>query len=84
MSPVNGDERFGGEQYVAKEQTEFRVRYSSVIANLTPQDRIIEPALQADSPSSEERRIYDILAVHEIGRREGLRIIASRRPDVLT
>ena len=84
MSPVKGDERYGGEQYVAEEQTEFRVRYSSNIAALTPQDRIIEPALQADSPSAETRRVYDVLAVHEIGRREGLRIIASRRADVLT
>lgn len=86
MVPVRGDERFTGEQVVGTEQVEFRVRYSSDIADLSQNDRIVEPALQADSPadSAEERRTYDILAVHEIGRREGLRIIAQRHPDVTT
>ena len=84
MAPVRGDERFGSEQNVAQEQTEFRIRYSADVASLSPLDRIIEPALQADSPvdDAEERRLYDIVAIHEIGRREGLRIIATRRTDV--
>lgn len=82
MSPVRGDERFTSPQLVASEQTEFRVRWDLEIAGLSPQDRIIYPALV---PSSEpvERAIYEILAVHEIGRREGLQIITTRRPDVL-
>lgn len=88
--PVRGDERFGGDQFVAKEQIEFRVRYSTSIADLSPLDRVIYPALTTqeinDSPQPDvaERRIHDVLAVHELGRREGLRIITARRVDVTT
>lgn len=90
VMPVRGDERFGGDQFVAKEQIEFRVRYSTSIADLSPLDRVVYPALTTeeinDSPQPDvvERRIHDILAVHEIGRREGFRIIAARRVDVTT
>lgn len=85
MSPVKGDERFAVPELVANEQIEFRVRYSSSLLNLTPQDRVIYPALSEDSPEDEPttRQIHEILAVHEIGRREGLQIITQRRPDVI-
>lgn len=79
--PVRGDERFNTPQLVAREQIEFRIRYSADVANLTPKDRIIEPALSGNE-TPETRAIYDILAVHEIGRREGLQIITARRADV--
>lgn len=84
LAPVRADERFAGPQIGATEQVEFRIRYSQDVADLSPLDRIIYPALSADSPdeSSTGNRRYDILAVHEIGRREGLQIIAFRRPDV--
>jgi SPP1 family predicted phage head-tail adaptor len=84
MKPVRGDEQFNVEQLVAKEQIEFTVRYSADVAALSPMDRIIHPALPADSPLTEpqERAIHDVQAVHEIGRREGLRILTFRRPDV--
>jgi len=81
MSPVDGDERFSTPETVSLEQVEFRVRYSDVVAALTPLDRIIYPALN-DGDSVPSRRIHNILAVHEIGRREGLRIITERRPDL--
>lgn len=82
IAPVRGEERFSGEQWVAKEQVEFRTHWSAVIADLSPLDRIIYPAQAADSPDAPiERNIYDVLAVHEIGRREGLQIIAARRAD---
>lgn len=83
-TPVRGDERFSTPQLVAREQVEFGVRYSADVAALTPQDRIIEPALEEASPANEPRSrdIYDVLGVHEIGRREGLRIITARRADV--
>lgn len=87
ISPVRGDERFNAPQTVANQQTEFRIRYSNDVANLNPGEyRIIYPALSADSPneSAIESRRYDILSVDEIGRREGLKIIAVRRPDALT
>ena len=84
MVPVRGEERFSGPQLVGNEQIEFRIRYSVEVANLTPQDRIIHPALSEDSPEDEPntRQIHDILASHEIGRREGLQIITMRRADV--
>jgi SPP1 family predicted phage head-tail adaptor len=77
VAPVRGDERFTAPQYAAKEQTEFRIRWSENVADLTPLDRIIYPA-----GSSDPTAVYDILAVHEIGRRDGLRIITFRRADV--
>jgi head-tail adaptor len=88
MRPLSGDERFNDPQYVAKEQIEFRIRYADSVADLTPLDQVIYPALTAqeiaDSPQPdlEERRIHDVLAVHEIGRREGLQIVTVRRADV--
>lgn len=88
--PVRGDERFGGDQFVAKEQIEFRIRYAASVADLTPRDRVIYPALTTqeinDSPQPDvvTRRIHDVLAVHELGRNEGLRIITARRADATT
>lgn len=90
MAPVRGEERFDAPQYIASEQVEFRVRYAEVLAALTPLDRVIYPAFTTDEigaspvPDVMTRRIYDVLAVHEIGRREGLQIITARRADVLT
>ena len=82
--PLRGDERFSDPQRVADEQVEFSIRYSTDVAELSPLDRIIYPALSGDSPGDvpATRHIYDILAVPEIGRREGLRITAVRRADV--
>lgn len=87
---ISGDERFTAPQYVASEQVEFRIRYALAVAEVTPLDRIIYPALTeaeaAESPAAEieTRRIYDIMAAPEIGRREGLLIKAVRRSDVTT
>jgi len=79
VAPVRGDERFTSEQLVARQQTEFRVRYSSEIADLSPLDRIIYPATSI-IPRSHE--IYDIIEVAELGRREALRIITARRAEI--
>jgi head-tail adaptor len=78
--PVSGTERFTAEQFAALEQVEFRLRWSDDIADLQPQDRIIEPASDAGAPPA--RSTYDIIGVHEIGRREGLRVLTTRRVDV--
>lgn len=75
--PVSGSERYGGQQFEALEQVEFRLRWSADIADLQPTDRVIEPA--QDSALPPERSIYDIIAVLEIGRREALRVITARR-----
>lgn len=86
LTALRGEERFTAPQYVAKEQVEFRIRFDGDVEGVSPLDRIIYPALEADSPvdsTIETRRLYDIIAVHEIGRREGLRILAARRSDVV-
>ena len=77
VAPVRGDERFTAPQYAAKQQTEFKIRWSQDVADLTPLDRIIYPY-----GSENEADIYDVLAVHEIGRQEGMQIITFRRADV--
>ena len=83
VRPVRGDERFSAPQLAAKEQVEFRIRWGAAVADVNPRDRIVYPAVQPGSPAEEidEARLYDILAVHEISRRDGLRIIAARRVD---
>ena len=85
--PFRGSEGFAPPQTTAYEQIEFRVRYSADVADLTPKDRILYPAL-TDAQAADSgyeipaRSIHDVLAVHEINRREGLKIITQRRADV--
>jgi head-tail adaptor len=78
-SPVTGLERFGSQQLEAKEQIEFRLRWTGDLADLQPTDRLIEPADDALLPTIPGRSIYDIIAVLEINRREGLRVLTTRR-----
>jgi head-tail adaptor len=78
-SPVTGLERFGSQQLEAKEQLEFRLRWTGDLADLQPADRLIEPADDALAPTIPSRSIYDIIAVLEINRREGLRVLTTRR-----
>jgi head-tail adaptor len=80
--PVSGEERFTTEQLAAKEQVEFQLRWSSDLAALQPLDQIIEPASDASFSPVPTRSIYDIVAVQEVGRREGLRVVTARRADV--
>lgn len=86
IAEARGSEVFRNPQIGATEQVEFRIRYSANVATLQPaRNDIIYPALTDDEVSEDEipeSRIYDILAVHEIGRFEGFKIIAERRPDV--
>lgn len=86
IAPIQGSERFITPQVSAMDQLEFRIRLFSDVANLTARDRIIYPAMAASSPpgTPAEGQIYNILSINEIGRREGLRIIATRRPDTAT
>jgi head-tail adaptor len=84
VRPAAGSERFSVPVKVAEETVEFQIRWSSAVADLQPQDQVIYPALAEASPEDvpDTRNIYDILAAHEIGRREGVQIIAKRRADV--
>lgn len=80
--PLGGSERFQADQFVAREQVQWRIRFSSVVQNITPRDRIVYPV--PDDPDENEpaiSSIYDILAVNEIGRRDTLQIITARRME---
>lgn len=78
VGPVRDSERFLADQFLARAQTQFEVRYGTDILDLNPLDRIIYPPVAAPDP----HQIYDVLGVREIGRREGLRIIAQVRPEI--
>lgn len=79
MNQVSGVERYGTEQLEAREQVEFQLRWAADLADLRPLDRIVEPATDAVEPVP-IRSIFDIYAVLEIGRHDGLRVLAARRP----
>src|SRR5262245_59692500 len=78
MRALRANERIGDPQATAMEEIEFRIRWSPPLADLSPLDRIIYPS----GKPALGRNVYDILAVHEIGRREGLQILTKRRTDV--
>lgn len=87
MWPFKATEAFAEPETTAYEQIEFRIRYSSDVAALSPQDQVVYPALTEEQAADDEyaipeRSIHDVLGVLEIGRREGLRLITRRRPDV--
>jgi hypothetical protein len=85
MTPVRGEERFSEPGRIAEEQVEFRIHSSNDVAAMSPLWRIINPALEEGSPEPvpDGHTVYDIAAVHKIGRRD-LQIIAIRRPDALS
>jgi SPP1 family predicted phage head-tail adaptor len=76
--PVRGTEQFAIPQITSKEIVEIGIRYSAATADLHPGDRVVFPS-SAD-PAATPIVVYDILAVHELGRREGQKIIAERQP----
>lgn len=83
VGPVRGEERFTSAQFISKEQTEFRIRWSASLASFNPLDRIVYPAIDGESPEEiAEHRIYDVMSVQELGRQEGLVIRAARRSEV--
>lgn len=85
MWPLKGSERFTEVGKIATDQMDIRIRYSSDVDDLTPLDRIIHPALVTDEDPDDApaRTVHEIIAVQEIGRREGLKIITERRPDIM-
>jgi SPP1 family predicted phage head-tail adaptor len=70
--PLSGRELFQAQQAVAKVDTRFRVRYSTLLAEVNPDEtyRIIC-----------DGRTYNITAVLETGRRVGLEILAWSRAE---
>lgn len=70
VQPLGGRELFASQQTAAKVDTRYRIRWRS---GVTPEAmRILD----------ENGRIFDIQAVQEIGRREGLEILATARGEV--
>lgn len=74
IRPLTGTERLSGENLVAKEQVEFRTRWSAAIADLSPLDRIIYPP----TASPTDLQIYNIVQASELGRKEAMLVLAYR------
>lgn len=67
---IRDGERFAAQQTAAEITTRFRIRYSPTVADVNPKDRLLYG-----------EQTYGIVAVKEIGRRDGLEITASARAD---
>jgi SPP1 family predicted phage head-tail adaptor len=67
---IRDAERVASQEVGADITSRFQIRYSSAVADVNPKDR-----LQLDD------KVYDIVAVKEIGRRDGLEISAIARAD---
>jgi head-tail adaptor len=83
LVPVKGDEVRASPTVQAQQQCAFLIRYSANVADLTPRDRIVFPAISSSSPPGiiQDRDIYDVLDVELIGRKEGLKLVCQRRAD---
>jgi SPP1 family predicted phage head-tail adaptor len=79
VKPITGTERNAAQQWIAREQTQFTVRWSDDVANFSPLDRVIYPAADVGSSPLSNRSIYDVMAVHEPQRQVNLVIMAARR-----
>lgn len=69
-SDVKDGERMRAGAVSSEITTRFQVRYSTTLADVGPKDRV-----------RFDGRTYDIVAVKEIGRNEGLEITAAARND---
>jgi head-tail adaptor len=79
-APVAGDERFTAQQFIARDQDKFTVRWRADLADASPGDRIVYPV--TTTPADSE--IYDIIAVAEMGYREALNFTTARRAETQT
>ena len=76
FSPGRGSERRAMAEDQADAPVTWRIRYSAAVADLNPRDRLQEMrAGVAFGP------VFDIKSVVELGRREGLEIVAIARTD---
>jgi len=73
LRPIRGQEGFPAQQFAAKAEVTFRIRYTYGLDPL--------PNPSEDMRIVYEGRSYDIVSVTEIGRREGLDITATARAE---
>jgi len=64
--PGSGSETIESDQVFAVQRVRFVIRYSSTVSDLKPSDRV-----------SYNGQLYQIEAVQEIGREEGLRLVTT-------
>src|SRR5688572_13035679 len=67
---IRDAERMAAQQVGSTITTRFQIRWSSLVADLTPADRIVYG-----------ERTYQVVAVKEIARREGLEVTATADAD---
>ncbi len=79
VDPVAGDERNAAQQWIAREQTKFTIRWSLALDDLSPLDVVIYPSSDAANSPPPSRSSYDIIAVEQQGRNEKMVILAARR-----
>jgi head-tail adaptor len=79
IKPVTGAERNAAQQWVAREQTQFTLRWSSEVDDFSPLDRIICPADDAATSPTPSRSVYDVMAVYQPDRHETVIVMAARR-----
>jgi head-tail adaptor len=79
VDPVQGDERSAAEQWVAREQVKFTIRWSSEVSDFSPLDRIVFPASDAGSSPAPIRSVYDVISVIGKGRNVQIDILAARQ-----
>jgi len=63
-----GSEKVSGDQVSSTNKVEFRIRYSTDVSGCVASDRVLYNS-----------QYYQVLAVEEIGRREGLTLICELR-----
>jgi hypothetical protein len=79
VDPVSGEERNASQQWIAREQVKFTIRWSLEVDSFSPLDRVIFPSGDASISPVPSRSIYDVIAVNQQGRQEGMTIMAARR-----
>jgi SPP1 family predicted phage head-tail adaptor len=68
--PVKDGERFGNQEAIATITHRFRISWDQAAAQVDPTYRVLF-----------DNRLYDVVAVKEIGRREGIEISATARAE---
>lgn len=67
---VSDAERRAAQENAAEISTRFQIHWSPTVADINPKDRVIYDAI-----------VHEIVAVKELGRRQGLEISCVARPD---